>query len=63
MPRFAGRIPDPQIWQIAAYVRAMSGNVPKAAAPSRQESISTTPPLTRTPRQPPRGGDTPGPQP
>jgi cytochrome c oxidase cbb3-type subunit 3 len=58
MPSFGGKIPDPEIWQIAAYVRSLSGNVPKSAAPSRSETISATPPLTRTPQQPPVGGDT-----
>jgi cytochrome c oxidase cbb3-type subunit 3 len=58
MPSFAGKVPDAQIWQIAAYVRSLSGNVPKSAAPSRGETISATPPLTRMPKQPPVGGDT-----
>jgi cytochrome c oxidase cbb3-type subunit 3 len=58
MPSFASKVPDPQIWQIAAYVRSLSGNVPKSAAPSRGETISATPPLTRVPKQPPVGGDT-----
>lgn len=57
MPSFRERIPDAQIWQIAAYVRALSGNVPKSAAPSRGETIHATPPLTRTPAQPPKSGD------
>jgi cytochrome c oxidase cbb3-type subunit 3 len=64
MPAFGGKIPDPQVWQIAAYVRALSGNVRKDAAPSRGETISATPPLTRTPAQPPKSGDPSGhPQP
>lgn len=57
MPSFRERIPDAQIWQIAAYVRALSGNVPKSAAPSRGETIQATPPLTRTPPQPPKSSD------
>ena len=37
MPSFRGKIPDQQIWQLAAYVRAMSGNVAQGrrAEPSR----------------------------
>jgi cytochrome c oxidase cbb3-type subunit 3 len=57
MPSFRERIPDAQIWQIAAYVRSLSGNVPKSAAPSRGETIHATPPLTRTPAQPPKNSD------
>src|SRR4051812_33684135 len=53
MPAFGGKIPPQQIWQLAAYVRALSGNVPKDAAPSRSDTISNTPPLTRIPQQPP----------
>jgi len=53
MPAFGGKIPPQQIWQLAAYVRALSGNVPKDAAPSRSDTISNTPPLTRMPEQPP----------
>jgi cytochrome c oxidase cbb3-type subunit III len=33
MPSFRGRIPDDQIWQIAAYVRSTGRYVPKDAAP------------------------------
>lgn len=41
MPSFAGRIPDQQVWQIAAYIRSMSGNVAKDAAPSRGDDLGT----------------------
>lgn len=57
MPSWRGKLTDLQAWQIAAYVRALSGNVRKDAAPSRREGMAATPPLTRVPRQPPRGGD------
>jgi cytochrome c oxidase cbb3-type subunit 3 len=54
MPSFRGKIPDTQAWEIAAYVRSLSGNVPKAAAPSRREGMSATPPPSRTSKQPPK---------
>jgi len=57
MPTFRDKIPDAQIWELAAYVRSLSGNVPRAAAPSRGETISATPPLTRIPEQPPKSAD------
>jgi cytochrome c oxidase cbb3-type subunit III len=57
MPSFRGKIPDQQAWEIAAYVRAMSGNVPKDAAPSRPEGMTATPPLSRTSAQPPKNSE------
>src|SRR3954470_12940054 len=40
MPSFRGKLTDTQAWQLAAYVRALSGNVPKDAAPSRREGLA-----------------------
>jgi cytochrome c oxidase cbb3-type subunit 3 len=59
MPSFRDKIPPQQVWQLAAYVRALSGNVPKDAAPSRRDAMAATPPLTRVPRQPPRTAEPP----
>jgi cytochrome c oxidase cbb3-type subunit 3 len=39
MPAFGGRIPPQQIWQIAAYVRSLSGFGPKAARPGRDDHM------------------------
>ena len=44
MPSFRGKIPDFQVWQIVAYVRSMSGNVSNAAAPGRDDHMSTVRP-------------------
>jgi cytochrome c oxidase cbb3-type subunit 3 len=57
MPSFRDRLTDTQAWQVAAYVRALSGNVRKDAVPSRREGLAATPPLTQVPRQEPRGTD------
>lgn len=46
MPSFRGRVPEDEIWQLAAYVRSMSGNAPKAARPSRNDDIYPGPPET-----------------
>jgi cytochrome c oxidase cbb3-type subunit 3 len=54
MPAFRDRIPDQQIWEIAAYIRAMGGNVPKDAAPSRGDEIKTGEPLTQVNPAPPK---------
>jgi cytochrome c oxidase cbb3-type subunit 3 len=60
MPSFRARVTDTQAWQLAAYVRAMSGNVRKDAVPSRREGLAATPPMTQLPAKPPRGSDTAG---
>jgi cytochrome c oxidase cbb3-type subunit 3 len=54
MPSFAGRIPDQQVWEIAAYVRAMAGNAPKDAVPARGDEMKNTKPLTQIPHTPVR---------
>jgi cytochrome c oxidase cbb3-type subunit 3 len=41
MPSFRGKIPDHQIWQIVAYVRSLSGLLPKDIAPGRSDQMST----------------------
>jgi cytochrome c oxidase cbb3-type subunit 3 len=43
MPSFDGKIPEQQIWQLAAYVRSMSGNAPKPARPSRNDGLNPGP--------------------
>jgi cytochrome c oxidase cbb3-type subunit 3 len=40
MPSFSGKIPASQVWQIVAYVRSMSGQVSKDAAPGRSDHMS-----------------------
>jgi cytochrome c oxidase cbb3-type subunit III len=57
MPAWHGKLTDMQAWQLAAYVRALSGNVRKDAAPSRRDAMAATPPPIQMPEQPPRDGD------
>jgi cytochrome c oxidase cbb3-type subunit 3 len=59
MPAFRGKIPDAQIWQLAAYVRSMSGLVPKDVAPNRDDHMSGPPPESSTTRQQPRNSSLP----
>ena len=40
MPSFHGKLPDYQVWQLAAYVRSMSRAVRKDVAPSRNDSMN-----------------------
>lgn len=49
MPSFRDRIPDDQIWELAAFVRALSGNASKAAAPSRNDDMMAHPSENRLP--------------
>lgn len=43
MPSWGDRIPEYQIWQIAAYVRSMNGLQPTSATPVRVDSIEPNP--------------------
>jgi cytochrome c oxidase cbb3-type subunit 3 len=58
MPAFRGRITDRQGWQLAAYVRSLSGQVSKATATSRSDHMKANPPENSvdpvTPTQQPR---------
>lgn len=39
MPSFANKIPDYQVWELVAYVRSMSGQLPSDVAPSRSDEM------------------------
>jgi cytochrome c oxidase cbb3-type subunit 3 len=39
MPSFAGKIPDYQVWELVAYVRSLSGQLPADVAPSRSDDM------------------------
>ena len=49
MPSFRNKIPDDQIWEIAAYVRSMGRYTPKAAAPGRMDDMHSGPAEQRRP--------------
>jgi len=53
MPSFRGKIPDDEIWQLAAYVRSLSGNAAQTAASSRDDDMNPHPAENRLPTQPP----------
>jgi cytochrome c oxidase cbb3-type subunit III len=48
MPAFGGKVPDQQAMQIAAYVRSMSGLLPKDVAPGRTDHLSAKKPESST---------------
>jgi len=45
MPAFKDKIPPGQIWEIAAYVRSLSGDADKLAASSRNDAMSAGSPV------------------
>jgi cytochrome c oxidase cbb3-type subunit 3 len=55
MPSFREKIPEQQIWEIAAYVRSLSGQADKLAVSSRQDAMRSTPPANHTDAQPQTG--------
>jgi cytochrome c oxidase cbb3-type subunit 3 len=59
MPSFRGKIPDYQVWQLSAYVRSMSGQVPSDAAPGREDDMHTTKPEQSKGKEEPKSGSIP----
>jgi len=53
MPAFGGKIPEQQIWQIAGYVRSMSGNLSRSASPGRSDEMQGPPAEQLMEKQPP----------
>jgi cytochrome c oxidase cbb3-type subunit 3 len=53
MPAFGGKIPDAQVWQIVAYVQAMSGNAPIDVLPGRSDHMSAGTPENLRPAETP----------
>ncbi len=46
MPSFHGKIPSQQMWQLAAYVKSLSGSAPSSAEGSRGEEMANIPSQT-----------------
>lgn len=57
MPSWRGKLTEQQIWQLAAYVRSLSGQVRKDAVGARADEMSNTPPQTQTKREPVKPAD------
>jgi cytochrome c oxidase cbb3-type subunit 3 len=54
MPSFRGKVADFQVWQLAAYVRSMSGQVSKDVAPGRPDDMSAKTPEASTEKLTPK---------
>ena len=59
MPSFRNKIPEQQVWQLASYVRSLSGQLRKDVEPGRQDDLSARPSEQRTPRSVPGSGQPP----
>ncbi|HSU20156.1 MAG TPA: cytochrome c [Acidobacteriaceae bacterium] len=40
MPSFSGKLPDYQVWELVAYVRSLSGQLPSDIAPARSDTMA-----------------------
>jgi cytochrome c oxidase cbb3-type subunit III len=54
MPSFRGRIADYQVWQIVAYIRSMSGQLPPTVAPARSDEMNYKKPEQQAPKEHPQ---------
>jgi len=55
MPSFRNRIPEYQAWELAAYVRSLSGLLPKGVSPNRPDHMHYKPSESSMARQIPTG--------
>jgi cytochrome c oxidase cbb3-type subunit III len=55
MPAFRDKIPEQQVWEIAAYVRSLSGQADKLAAPTRGDEMRSVPPINNMDPKPQTG--------
>jgi cytochrome c oxidase cbb3-type subunit 3 len=60
MPTFREKIPEDQIWQIAAYVRALGGFVASDVSSARHDEMYAHEGESRLPSPPPRASSQPG---
>jgi cytochrome c oxidase cbb3-type subunit 3 len=53
MPSFRSKVPDSQVWQLVAYVRALGGLARKDVAPGRNDDMTPHPSEQSLPRHTP----------
>jgi cytochrome c oxidase cbb3-type subunit 3 len=63
MPAFGERIAEQQLWQLAAYVRSMSGLIAEDALPGRSDTLHAVEPEMRRDELTPRPGTPPAAKP
>jgi len=59
MPAFGEHIPEDQIWQLAAYVRSLSGQLGGSVSPNRSDSLQAAEPENRRKKETPTHEATP----
>jgi cytochrome c oxidase cbb3-type subunit 3 len=59
MPSFRHKIPDSQVWELAAYVRSLSGQVRKDVAPGRSDDMNIHRSEQRSERKTPQNSGVP----
>jgi cytochrome c oxidase cbb3-type subunit 3 len=59
MPSFRGKVTDDQVWQLAAFVRSLGGNLSIDTAPGRNDDLNAHPPENQLTRQSPTTGGAP----
>jgi cytochrome c oxidase cbb3-type subunit 3 len=59
MPAFGGKIGASEVWKLVAYVRSMSGLVPKDVAPGRSDAMYVKAPEQSAPDSVPRPAEEP----
>jgi cytochrome c oxidase cbb3-type subunit 3 len=57
MPSWRAKLTGQQIWELAAYVRTLSGQERKSVVSARADTVSNTPPETQVVREPVRPAD------
>lgn len=57
MPSFRHKLTEQQMWQVAAFVRSLSGQVAKDVVSARADEMSSTPPQTQQTAYPARLSD------
>jgi cytochrome c oxidase cbb3-type subunit III len=53
MPSYRGKLTEKQVWQLVAYVRALSGQLPKDVSPSRSDHMGVKVPEAEKERESP----------
>lgn len=59
MPSFQNKIPEQQVWQLAAYVRSLSGQLRRDVASGRSDAMQSKTSEQRTREEDVRGADLP----
>ena len=55
MPAFGARVPESQVWMLAAYVQSMSGRLPMDVLPGRSDHMRASTAENARRARPPRG--------